>query len=101
MSNMSELATIKAELLSCGQVLVSIAENLREIAHTWDDAPQQETVPEAPPLTLADVRAVLAQKSVEGHTCKVQELIRKYGSDKLSQVDAKHYSAMLAEAEEW
>lgn len=101
MSNMSELATIKAELLSCGQVLVSIAENLREIAHTWDDVPQQETVPEAPPLTLADVRAVLAQKSVEGHTGKVQELIRKYGADKLSQIQPVHYAAMLVEAEEW
>ena len=101
MSTMDELATIKAELLSCGQVLVSIAENLRTIAHTWDDAPQSETPPEPPPLTLADVRTVLAQKSVEGHTGKVQELIRKYGADKLSQVDAKHYPVMLVEAEGW
>lgn len=97
MSNMSELATIKAELLSCSTVLKSIADNLREIANTWDE-PEP---PPAPKLTLADVRAVLAQKSVEGHNVKVHELLHKYGAEKLSQVDAKHYAAMLAEAEEW
>ena len=96
MSTMSELATIKAELLSCSTVLKSIADNLREIANTWDEP---ETTP-APKLTLADVRAVLAQKSVEGHNVKVHELLHKYGAEKLSQVDAKHYAAMLAEAEE-
>ena len=97
MSNMSELATIKAELLSCSTVLKSSADNLREIAHTWDESEQ----PPAPNLTLADVRTVLAQKSAEGHTGKVHDLLRKYGADRLSQVDARHYAAMLAEAEEW
>ena len=98
MSNMSELATIKAELLSCSTVLKSIADNLREIANTWDEP---EPAPAVPSLTLADVRAVLAQKSVEGYTTKLHDLLHKYGAEKLSQVDAKHYAAMLAEAEEW
>lgn len=97
MSNMSELATIKAELLSCSTVLKSIADNLREIANTWDEP---EPTP-ASKLTLADVRTVLAQKSVEGHTGKVQELIRKYGAEKLSEIQPEHYAAMLVEAEEW
>ena len=97
MSNMSELATIKAELLSCSTVLKSIANNMREIAHTWDEPEPTPT----PKLTLADVRTVLAQKSVEGHNVKVHELLRKYGAERLSQVDAKHYAAMLAEAEDW
>ena len=98
MSRMSELATVKAELLSCSAVLKGIAENLQELAHTWDEP---EPTPKQPPLTLADVRTVLAQKSVEGHTGKVQELIRKYGAEKLSAVEARHYPAMLVEAEEW
>ena len=44
-------------------------------------------------------RKVLAQKSVEGHTSQVQLLIRKYGADKLSQVDPAHYADLLHEAE--
>lgn len=98
MSNMSELAAIKAELLSCSKVLLGIADSLRDLAHTWDDT---EPASPAHPLTLADVRTVLARKSAEGHTTKVHDLLRKYGADKLSQVDGKHYAAMLAEAEGW
>ena len=98
MNRMSELATIKDELLSCSTVLKSIAENLQELAR---NLVASTPPPAEPPLTLADVRKVLAQKSVEGHNVKVHELIRKYGAEKLSAVDASHYAAMLAEAEEW
>ena len=34
---------------------------------------------------------------MEGHTAAVQALIRKYGADKLSQVDPAHYADMLRE----
>ena len=98
MSHMSELATLKDELLSCSTVLKGIAENLQELAR---NLVASTPPPAEPPLTLADVRKVLAQKSVEGHNVKVHELIRKYGAEKLSAVDASHYAAMLAEAEEW
>ena len=45
------------------------------------------------------MRKVLAQKSVEGYTSQVQFLIRKYGADKLSQVDPAYYADLLHEAE--
>ena len=51
------------------------------------------------PIKLEDVRAVLARKSAEGHTTKVQELLRKHGADKLSRIDPAHYAALIAEAE--
>ena len=98
MSHMSELATLKDELLSCSTVLKSIAENLQELAR---NLVASTPPPTEPPLTLADVRKVLAQKSVEGHNVKVHELIHKYGAEKLSAVDAKYYASMLAEAEVW
>lgn len=105
MSKMSELATVKAELLRCSQVLTDLSETLRDLAHTWDEAdlPQQEESKSAdePQMTLADIRGCLAQKSMEGHTEKVLALIRKYGAAKLSQVDPTHYPAMMAEAEGW
>ena len=52
-----------------------------------------------PALTLEDVRAVLADKSRAGHTAEIRELLKKYGANKLSLVDPKHYEALLREVE--
>ena len=58
---------------------------------------QEET---KPALTLSDVRAVLAKKSQAGFTKEIKALIHKYGAEKLSAVDPKHYEALLKEVEE-
>lgn len=55
--------------------------------------------PEEKPLTLEEVRAVLAEKSRAGHTAEVKELLNKHGADKLSEIDPAEYPALLAEAE--
>ena len=55
--------------------------------------------PEEKPLTLEEVRAVLAEKSRAGHTAEVKELLNKHGADKLSEIDPVEYPALLAEAE--
>lgn len=55
--------------------------------------------PEEKPLTLEEVRAVLAEKSRSGHTEEVRELLNKHGADKLSEIDPAEYPALLAEAE--
>ena len=54
---------------------------------------------EEKPLTLEEVRAVLAEKSRAGHTAEVRELLNKHGADKLSGIDPAEYAALLAEAE--
>ena len=54
---------------------------------------------EKPKLSLADVRAVLADKSRAGYTDQVRELLHKYGASKLSAVDPKDYEALLYDAE--
>lgn len=51
------------------------------------------------PLSLEDVRAVCAEKSREGFTAKVKEILTKHGADKLSEVDPTEYKALLAEVE--
>ena len=51
------------------------------------------------PLTLEEVRAVLAEKSRAGHTEEVRELLKKHGADKLSEIDPAEYPALLADAE--
>ena len=58
-----------------------------------------KTEPEEKPLTLEEVRAVLAEKSRAGHTAEVKELLNKHGADKLSEIDPSEYPALLADAE--
>lgn len=45
------------------------------------------------------MRAVLADKARIGHTDQIRELLRKYGTDRLSAVDPKHYEALLRDVE--
>ena len=45
------------------------------------------------------MRAVLADKARIGHTDQIRELLRKYGADRLSAVDPKHYEALLRDVE--
>ena len=63
------------------------------------DAKAAKQEPEEKPLTLEEVRAVLAEKSRSGHTEEVRELLAKHGADKLSEIDPAEYPALLAEAE--
>jgi hypothetical protein len=53
----------------------------------------------AKPVTLEDVRAVLAEKSRSGHTAEIRELLLRHGAAKLSEIDPAEYTALLAEAE--
>ena len=63
------------------------------------DMKAEKQEPEEKPLTLEEVRAVLAEKSRAGRTAEVRELLNKHGADKLSEIDPAEYPALLAEAE--
>ena len=124
MSKMSQLATELDELRHCGEILIGISDTLREMfsgeevpetqetpagkpkgkAKAAKTAPTKEPEPEKPAepekkLTLADVRAVLAEKSRAGFTEEVKALIVKHGADRLSEVPETEYAALLADAE--
>ena len=64
-------------------------------------APPAPAPADPPPkaITLEEVRAVLAEKSHDGYTDQVRGLLQKYGAEKLSGVDPKHYAALLKDAE--
>ena len=49
-------------------------------------------------VAIEDVRAVMAQKTQEGKSQGIKELLQKYGAVKLSGVDPEHYPALLKEA---
>ena len=61
--------------------------------------PPAEEHPHPEPVTLAEVRAVLANKSRAGFTEEVKQLVMKHGAEKLSGVPESEYAALMKEAE--
>ena len=70
--------------------------NDKKVADVPSEVPAE---PEAPAITLEEVRKVLAEKSRSGKTGEVWNLINKYGAMKLSAVDPKYYADLLKDAE--
>ena len=101
MSKMGELDLCVSELRSVAQSLNTVADSLTSLFSGSQPrtSVQPESKPTSKPLTLEDVRAVLAEKSRNGHTAKIRKLLEKHGAAKLSEIDPKKYAALLAEAE--
>ena len=51
-------------------------------------------------ITLEEVRAALASLSRDGYTDRVRMLIRKYGGERLGEIDPNCFADLLKEAEE-
>jgi hypothetical protein len=51
-------------------------------------------------VTLEQVRAVLAEKSHDGLTEQVRDLLQKYGAQKLSAIASDRYADLLRDAKE-
>lgn len=109
MGKVSELSQLIEELNRCGNTLIGISEDLKNLFSGSEETKETEskTTEEAPAktpkkektLSLEDVRAVMADKSRKGYTAEVKALLTKRGVSKLSDVDAKDYAALLAEVE--
>ena len=97
MSKMSEMeATIRE--------LRDIAASINDIANwlTGAFSGTEEAAPSPEPekaLTLEEVRAILAEKSRDGFTAQIRDLLLKYGAKKLSEVAPASYKALVADAE--
>ena len=87
------------DLRSAAATINDVANTLAEMFSTTGDKAPDAAVPAEPALTLEQVRAVLADKSRQGHTAEIRSLLQKYGATKLSQIDPANYKALLAEAE--
>ena len=101
MSRMSDMAQTIEELRSAAAAITDAANWLaQQFNSDAEEAPITEAqLEKKPELTLEQVRAALADKSRAGHTAAVRDLLQKYGAAKLSQVDPKHYEALLKDAE--
>lgn len=95
MGKMSELDAVIRELRDTAASINSIADHL--FSSFCGGEPPAET---EKPLSLEEIRAVLAAKSRDGFTAQIRELLQKYGADRLSAVDPANYKALLKDAED-
>lgn len=96
MGKTSKMDTVIKELRDTAASINSVADYLFSV-FGGGEKPDDET---EKPLTLEEVRAVLANKSRDGFTVQIRELLQKYGADRLSAVDTANYKALLRDAEE-
>lgn len=109
-----------SELLKMADGFALVAESLRELAGQvveeakaemkQENKTEQSTADkgtagakankkkEEQKVAVEDIRGVLAEKSQQGKTKEIKELLGKYGVAKLSAVEEKDYPALFAEA---
>ncbi len=60
---------------------------------------QKQDAAQESPATLEGIRALMAQKTQEGKSKEIKELLQKYGAAKLSAVKPEDYPALMQEAQ--
>ena len=105
-----------SELLRIAEGFSIVAEGLRGLAKAEGGTKdkdvkeqKQDTVKEQKqdavqeqqeqPATLEGIRALMAQKTQEGKSKEIKELLQKYGAAKLSAVKPEDYPALMQEAQ--
>lgn len=90
-------------LLKTADDLSLLADSVRALCSVLADSPQEAEKPKpekkAPAITLEKVRSVLAEKSRDGFTTEVREIIQSFGAERLSEIDPANYEAVLKKAE--
>lgn len=98
MSKMAEVAEIISALRDVASSINSIADDLTDMFSYSSKTPEIAPVPEKA-MSLEEVRAILADKSRDGFTAQIHDLLQKYGASKLSEIDPANYKALVADAE--
>ena len=101
-----------SELMKIAEGFSIVAEGLRGLAKAEGGTKEKavkaqkveksETVAEVQqesPATLEGIRALMAQKTQEGKSKEIKELLQKYGAAKLSAVKPEDYPALMQEAQ--
>ena len=92
MGKMSELSLLLDEYREANRRAAELADEISAML-TGTEPPAHEAHEEAKSLTLEEVRAVLADKSKDGFTAQIRELLKKYGADRMSAIDPANYRA--------
>lgn len=103
MAKISELEMAIRDLHTAAATIKDVADTLAEMfSNTTAEEPVAAAPEEKQPLTYDQVSPILTDISriSKAHSRKLRDLVRKYGANKLSEVDPQHFEAILAEAEE-
>lgn len=113
MSKTKLLLNVVEDVRSLINSYQTLAEDLQELCQVFSengtvvstsDSGLNETSAEdttnEPTITLEEVRTVLAKLAQDGKQAELKALIGKFGANRLSEVDSKHYPAILKEVEE-
>ncbi len=89
----------KACIAEAMTILNTATDALEALQARWEQPEpakaESQSEPEPKALTLVEVRAVLADKSRDGHTEQIRTLLEKYGASKLSEIDPARYRDLL------
>lgn len=103
MGKMNELDLAVKELRSAAESLNSVADSLVSLFSKTESPGSEAPIAIEPSkcktVTLEQVRAVLAEKSRNGLTAEVRDLLEKHGATKLSEINPEEYPELLADAE--
>jgi len=87
------------DILCAIATLQAVADELMT-AYPDSDYYESEHSPEQPkPVTLEQLRGLLADVSRNGKTAAVKELLGKFGANKLSEIPPERYAELLRDAE--
>lgn len=75
----------------------AVKEQKQDVAKAQTETTAQEQ--QESPATLEGIRALMAQKTQEGKSKEIKELLQKYGAAKLSAVKPEDYPALMQEAQ--
>ena len=96
-----EKIQLMQNLINDMKALTNTLEKITQLENTREANYEKNNNKEEKLITLEEVRAVLAQKSKEGFTDKVRDLINYYGCHKLSEIDSKYYAEILQKVEKF
>ena len=84
------------------ELAVKLAKELNLFIEALDseETPKAEPACELVPITLEEVRTVLAELSRDGKTQEVKDLLKKHGASKLSEINPDEWETLLEEAAE-
>ncbi|MFM1524748.1 MULTISPECIES: hypothetical protein [Helcococcus] len=91
------------------EVLSNISKCFSDLSILFEKLSNQETVKKTKEkkeekqeenITFEEVRGILANKSREGFTAQIKELLKKYGAIRLSDIDPSKYKDLVSEVKE-
>ena len=79
------------------RIAMELGEETEEVKEVKEEKKEAKDEKEA--VKLEDVRKICAEKSSQGLSEKIKEIIESYGVSKLSEIDSKYFKEVMERAE--